>query len=103
MTGSRPPHHQFSFPQTTHTGDVMKHTVVTPTSLRRPEERYAARALADQLLRAHARRRRRMAANDELGGTAPAPIRTKHEDGPFAALRNHPQYRAPRNGAFRRP
>ena len=69
---------------------TMKQTI--PTSLRRPEQRYDARALADQLLRADARRRRRMAANDELGGTAPAPIRTKHEDGPFAALRNHPQY-----------
>ena len=103
MTGSRPPHHQFSFPQTTHTGDVMKHTVLTPTSLRRPEERYVARRMADQLLRADARRRR-MAANNELGGgTAPTPVKTKREDGPFVALRNHPLYRAPRNGAFRRP
>jgi hypothetical protein len=34
----------------------MKHT--TPTSLRRPEERYAARALADQILAADSRRAR---------------------------------------------
>ena len=34
----------------------MKHT--TPTSLRRPEARYAARQMADSILRADARRQR---------------------------------------------
>jgi hypothetical protein len=81
----------------------MKQTA--PTSLRRPADRYAATRVADALLRNDALRRRQMAANDELGGgTAPTPVKTtKLEDGPFAALRNHPQYRASRNGAFRRP
>jgi hypothetical protein len=73
-----------------------------PSNLRRPEERYAARQVADALLRADRKRRRRMVANDDRGGMAPAPIKTKRQDGPFAALRNHPQYRAPRHGAFRR-
>jgi hypothetical protein len=73
-----------------------------PTSLRRPEERYAARQVADALLRADHRRARRMAANDKLGGiSAPASIK-KRQDGPFAVLRAHPAYRAPRTGAFRR-
>jgi hypothetical protein len=41
-----------------------------------------------------------MSTNDELGGDiAPTPVKTKREDGPFAALRNHPLYRAPRTGA----
>jgi hypothetical protein len=45
-----------------------------PTNLRRPEERYAARQMADALLRADRRRQQRMATNDELsGGTTPAP------------------------------
>jgi hypothetical protein len=74
-----------------------------PVSLRRAEERYAARQTADALLRADRKRRRRMTANDDLGGTAPASVKTKREDGAFAALRNHPLYRAPRTGAFRRP
>jgi hypothetical protein len=73
-----------------------------PNSLRKPEQRQAARALADSILRADRRRQRRTATNDALGGTAPAPAKTRREDGPFAALRNHPLYRAPRNGAFRR-
>ena len=77
----------------------MKHLL--PSNLRRPEERYAALKMADALLRADRKRARRMTANDELGGgAAPAPIK-KREDGPFAALRNHPLYRAPRNGAHR--
>jgi hypothetical protein len=81
----------------------MKHQI--PSNLRRPEERYAARQMADAIIKADRRRQRRMAANDDLGGgTAPAPVKTKHEeDGLFAALRNHPFYRAPRHGAFRRP
>ena len=71
--------------------------------LRLPEARAATRRQADALLRADARRRRRMAANDDLGGTAPAPARMPKPaaDGPFAALRNHPLYRAPRRGAPR--
>lgn len=40
-----------------------------------------------------------MMANDDRGGMAPAPVKTKRKDGPFAALRNHPLYRAPRHGA----
>ena len=68
-----------------------------PVSLRRPEERFVARQTADSILRAD---QRRMAANDDFGGgTAPASVKTKCEDGPFAALRNHPLYRAPRTGA----
>jgi hypothetical protein len=78
----------------------MRHQI--PTDLRRWQERAAATKVADALLRADRKRRRRMTANDELGGAAPSPIK-KRENGPFAALRNHPQYRAPRNGAFRRP
>jgi hypothetical protein len=75
-----------------------------PASLRKWEERAAALKVADSILRADRRRQRRMSANDELsGGTAPASVKTKREDGPFAALRNHPLYRAPRTGAFRRP
>jgi hypothetical protein len=71
--------------------------------LRRPEERYAARQMADAILHGDRRRQRRMAINDELGGgIAPAPVK-KREDGPFAALKHHPLYRAPRNGASRRP
>ena len=69
------------------------------TDLRLPEARAAARRQADALLRADARRRRRMAANDDLGGTAPARMPKPAADGPFAALRNHPLYRAPRHGA----
>jgi hypothetical protein len=77
----------------------MRHTL--PSSLRKPEQRHAARALADALLRNDTRRRRRMTANDELGGdTAPAPVK-KYGDGPFAVLRDHPLYRAPRTGAHR--
>jgi hypothetical protein len=80
----------------------MKHQI--PANLRKWEERAAALKVADALLRADRRRERRMAANDDLGGvTTPTPVKTKREDGPFAALRNHPLYRAPRNGAFRRP
>jgi hypothetical protein len=80
----------------------MKHQI--PTNLRKWEERAAASAVADALLRADRKRRRRMTANDELGGgTALAPIKTKREDGPFAALRNHPLCLAPRTGASRRP
>ena len=76
----------------------------SPTNLRNWEERAAALKMADALLRADRRRQRRMATNDELGGgTAPAPIKTKREDGAFAALKHHPLYRAPRTGAFRRP
>jgi hypothetical protein len=75
---------------------------ILPINLRRPEERYAARQVADALLRADRRRARRMTANDELGGATPLVPTKKREDGPFAALRNHPLYRAPRNGAFRR-
>jgi hypothetical protein len=64
-------------------------------SLRRPEERFAARQTADSILRADRRRQRRMAANDDFGGgAAPASVKTKREDGPFAALRNHPLYGA---------
>jgi hypothetical protein len=56
-------------------------------SLRRPEERFAARQTADSILR--------VAANDDFGGgAAPASVKTKREDGPFAALRNHPLYGA---------
>jgi hypothetical protein len=44
-----------------------------------------------------------MAINNEGGSAAPPPINKKRVDGPFAALRNHPLYRAPRNGASRRP
>jgi hypothetical protein len=44
-----------------------------------------------------------MEVNDDLHGTKAAPVKTKHEDGAFAALRKHPLYRAPRNGALRRP
>jgi hypothetical protein len=69
-----------------------------PTSLRRPEEREAARRLADALLRGDRRRARKMAANDALGSAAPAPTK-KRQDSPFAALRDHPLYRA---GGFRR-
>lgn len=51
--------------------------LMAPSNLRRPEARYAARTMADQILRADARRARRMRANDELGGNAktraPAP------------------------------
>jgi hypothetical protein len=72
-----------------------------PTDLRKWEERAAATRMADALLRSDARRQRRMTANDELGGgRAPAPIK-KREDGPFAAFRAHPLYRAPRHGASR--
>jgi hypothetical protein len=68
----------------------------TPTNLRHWEQRAAAHKLADGLLRADRARARRMAANDDLGGSrAPAP------NGPFAALRNHPQYRGPRLGSSR--
>ena len=68
--------------------------------LRFPEARAAATRQADALLRADARRTRRMTANDNLGGAKPArPIKTKREDSPFAALRDHPLYRASRNGA----
>jgi len=75
-----------------------------PISLRRPEERFAARQTADSILRADRRRQRRTATNDDLGGAAaPVPVETKRGDGPFAALRNHSLYRAPRTGAFRRP
>jgi hypothetical protein len=44
----------------------VKHQI--PTNLRRPEERYAARQMADGILRAARRRARRMATNDTLGG-----------------------------------
>ena len=74
-----------------------------PSSLRKWEERAAATAFAGALLRADRRRRRRMAINNEGGSAAPPPINKKRVDGPFAALRNHPLYRAPRNGASRRP
>ena len=72
----------------------MRHQI--PTSLRRPEERYAARALADGILRADRQRQRRMTVNDQLGGAiAPAPIK-KQESGAFGALVHHPLYRARR-------
>ena len=72
-------------------------------NLRRWQERAAASAVADALLTADRKRRRRMAINDDLGGgIAPAPT-NKRQDGPFAALRAHSLYRAPRNGASRRP
>ena len=72
-----------------------------PTNLRHWEQRAAALKVADALLRADTRRRRRMTANDEFGGLTKkaAPIKTKRQDAPFAALRNHPLYRAPRTGA----
>jgi hypothetical protein len=70
-----------------------------PTNLRKWESRVSATRAADALLRRDARRRRRMATNDALGSIALPAVKTKREDGPFAALRNHPLYRAPRNGA----
>jgi hypothetical protein len=74
-----------------------------PTTLRQPDQRYAPLKVADALLRADRKRRRRMEFNDSRGGgTAPAPIK-KQDGGPFAVLAQHPQYRAPRNGASRRP
>ncbi len=76
----------------------MKHIV--PSNLRKWEERAAATRMADMLLRADRRRQRRMAINDEFGGTVPAPI--KKREGAFDALRAHPLYRASRNGASSR-
>jgi hypothetical protein len=70
---------------------------VIPVSLRKWEERAAALKVADALLRAD-RRRQRAAATPRPDKKA-APVKTKREDGPFAALRNHPLYRAPRTGA----
>ncbi len=77
----------------------MRH--ILPTNLRRPEERAAARQMADSILRADRRRQQRMAINNEDGSTTVRSINNKRQDGPFAALRNHPQYRAPRHGAQR--
>jgi hypothetical protein len=68
-----------------------------PTNLRRWQERAAARALADAILRGDRRRARRMAINDDSGGSAPAPI--KKREGAFDALKHHPLYRAPRHPA----
>jgi hypothetical protein len=81
-------------------GGVMKQ--ILPNNLRRPEERYAALKMADALLRADRKRTRAQAINNESGGRA-RPINNKRQDGPFAALRKHPLYRAPRHGASRRP
>ena len=72
--------------------------VMTPSNLRRPELRFAAREMADQILRTDARRARRMRANDELGGNAktrsPAPTTSEpHRLSSFADLRFHPLYR----------
>ena len=65
--------------------------------------RRSARARAERWptksFRIDRRRARRMAANDDLGGRAPAP--TKKREGAFDALRAHPLYRAPRHGAHR--
>jgi hypothetical protein len=74
-----------------------------PTNLRKWEERAAARKMADSILRGDRQRGRRMATNDDRGGIAPAPVKTKREDGgAFAALRNHPLYhRVARHGAHR--
>jgi hypothetical protein len=71
-----------------------------PTSLRRPEERYAARQMADGILRADRKRQRRMAINNEGGGTAPTPAIKKRESA-FDVLKHHSLYRAPRHGAQR--
>ena len=52
----------------------MKRAPLTaPISLRRPGQRDAARQLADQILRADARRTRAMLANRGNGGKKPAP------------------------------
>ena len=66
----------------------MRHQI--PTSLRQPEERYAARALADGILRADRQRQRRMTVNDQLGADQEA------GSGAFGALVHHPLYRARR-------
>jgi hypothetical protein len=76
----------------------MKHTL--PSSLRKPEQRHAARATTDAILNTDRRRPHRMVMNDELGGGT-APAVKKYGDGPFAVLRDHPLYRAPRYGAHR--
>jgi hypothetical protein len=57
--------------------------------------------MADSILRAACKQQRRVTANDERGGGTPsAPIKQR-VDGPFAALKHHPLYRAPRHGAQR--
>jgi hypothetical protein len=71
----------------------------TPTNLRHWEQRAAALKVADGILRADRKRQRRIAINNEGGGTAPAPV--KKQDGPFAVLRNHVLYRGPRLGPSR--
>jgi hypothetical protein len=75
----------------------------TPTNLRHWEQRAAALKVADSILRADRRRQRRMAINNEGGGTAPTPTSNKkrEDSSPFAVLRTHPAYRAPRHGAHR--
>lgn len=70
-----------------------------PGDLRFPASRAAATRQADALLRADNARRRRMRANDDLGGAKPVPASRMSKsttDGPFAVLKNHPAYRAPR-------
>jgi hypothetical protein len=75
---------------------------VIPVSLRKWEERATATRVADALLMADRRRERRMAINNEGGGTAPTPI-NKRQGGAFDALARHPLYRGPRLGPSRRP
>ena len=70
--------------------------------LRFPELRAMAAREANQILRADNARRRRMIANNQLRGAKPVPTKTARDAGPFAALKAHPAYRAPRNGASRR-
>ena len=72
------------------------------SDLRLREVRAEITGQADALLRADSARRRRMRANDELGGAKPAPTKTARDAGPFSRLREHPLYRASRNGASHR-
>jgi hypothetical protein len=74
---------------------------IVPVSLRKPEQRHTARAMADAILNADRRRQRRLVINNELGGSNTAPAPVKKRDGPFAALKHHPLYRASRHGAHR--
>lgn len=70
-----------------------------PTNLRRWQERAAARALADAILRGDRKRQRRMEINNELGGQPAESI--KKRKGAFDVLKHHPLYREPRHGSSR--
>jgi hypothetical protein len=76
---------------------TMKQTI--PTSLRRPEQRHAARAMADAILRADARRQRAGAMPKPAKKAAPVP--TGPQPLRLADLKRALAARRPSNGELK--